>query len=66
MTDLEMKALVAEARARFEALTSEEQREHRRQQRISWVYGQLGCMRNGPVLTREQVAEIVDAHESDC
>ncbi len=57
--------LFQEAKRRFDELTPEQQSAHRREQRISWVYGQLGCMRKGPQLTREQVAELIDKHDQE-
>jgi hypothetical protein len=60
-----LRELLVRARERFEALSPEEQAAHRREQRISWVYGNLACMRGGPKLTREQVAEMVDRHDRE-
>jgi hypothetical protein len=42
MTEDELKKLVAEAQARFDAMTPEQQAEHREAQRQSWVRGEMG------------------------
>ncbi len=59
----ELGELMSRAKAAFEALTPEEQAAHRREQRISWVYGEAG-LRNHPI-TREQAAAIVDKHDAE-
>jgi hypothetical protein len=41
MTEDEFKALLAEATARFDALTPEQQDAHREEQRRSWVRGEM-------------------------
>jgi hypothetical protein len=53
----EFQKLLAEAVARFEAMTPEAQRAMRREQAISFVYGNLmDC----PGITREMVARAYD------
>lgn len=59
----ELEALMAEARARFAALSPEEQRAHRREQRISWVRGQIGLMRGREMPSYEEIAKLVDEHD---
>lgn len=54
----DLHALAARAIAAFEALTPEQQAEHRAEQRRLWVIGEL-CLSN-PDMTRERAAEIVD------
>lgn len=58
----DLARLVAEANARFDALTPEEQRAHREAQRKSWVIGEL--MLEHPDLTKEQ-AELRYARAKD-
>ncbi len=57
-----LKQLLDRYNAAFAAMTPEEQKEARRQQMISFVYGQLACRRSGSIL-RETVAELFDARE---
>lgn len=59
----DLEALLREANAAFLSLSPEEQARHRREQAISFTYGQLACMRGGERLTREQIAELYDARE---
>ncbi len=64
-----LEELAAQAFAAFDALTPEEQRAHRREQRISWIYGEH-CLRAWErgcptTMTREQCAEIVDRHDRE-
>ena len=54
----EIMRLVKEAQARFDALSPEEQRAHRREQAISFVYGNL--MDCAPHITREEVSAAYD------
>lgn len=54
----DLDRLVKEAIARFAALSPDQQREHRRTHRISWVVGEM--MLQHPDMTREQVAELYD------
>ena len=56
MTSSELQELVADAMARFDLLTPEEQREHRRAQRMSWVVGEM--MLEYPEMTREDAVKI--------
>lgn len=46
MTEDEFKKLVAEASARFDALTPEQQEEHREAQRRSWVRGEMALAKD--------------------
>jgi hypothetical protein len=41
MSDHELKRLLAEAQARYDAMTPEQQAEHWRQQRESWVRAEI-------------------------
>lgn len=59
----ELNALLAGANEIFKNMTPEEQERMRREQAISFTWGQLACMRNGSKLTRAQVAELYDARE---
>ncbi len=60
--DGKFAGLLREARGRFEALSPEEQRAHRREQRISWVMGQLRL--SGREITRADAERAVDAVDS--
>ncbi len=61
MSDNEdLQAAIDEAVARFESLTREEQADHRREQRISFVFGNL--LSSGADVTKEEVARMVDGH----
>jgi hypothetical protein len=53
---IDIERLVKEACARFDALTLEQQREHRRAQRKSWVIGEM--LLEHPDMTREYVENI--------
>lgn len=54
----ELDRLVKEACARFDALTPEQKREHRRAQRKSWVIGNM--LLDHPETTREYAEKIWD------
>jgi adenylate cyclase len=56
--DKELDDLIAKATAAYDALSPEEKRSHRREQAISWVYGQVKL--SGTVISLAQVEEIVD------
>lgn len=49
--------------AAFEALTPEQQAQHRAEQRRSWVVGEL--MLSNPDMTRERAEQIVDRVRSE-
>lgn len=53
--DGKLDALVKQAMEAFNALTSEEQAAHWREQRISWAYGNLTCTGRREYITREMV-----------
>ncbi len=55
----DLDRLIKEAVAKFDALSPEQQREHRRAQRKSWVLGEM--MLEHPEMTREQAEEIYQA-----
>ncbi len=55
----DLDRLIKEAIAKFDALSPEQQREHRRAQRKSWVLGEM--MLEHPEMTREQAEEIYQA-----
>ncbi len=61
----ELQALVDRARAAFDALTPEQQRAHRREQAISFAWGNCAMMREGPKLTKEQVGALYDEMNLD-
>ncbi len=61
--DPKLNALAERALAAFNALSPDEQRAHRREQRISWVYGELRL--SGYDISREEVAAIVDGYEGE-
>ena len=54
----DLHALVQKAMAAFEALTPEQQRAHRAEQRRSWVIGNM--LLDHPDMTRERAEQIVD------
>ena len=60
---IDFEKLVAEAQARFAALSPEEQAEHRREQRRSFVRGQL--MMTHPDMTLEEANRLVANAEKD-
>lgn len=62
MTDL--AALFAQARAAFDALTPDEQMHHRREQRISFVTGNVGLSQ--PHLPRAEVDAAVRRAAGPC
>ncbi len=55
---MNLEQLVAEAMARFNALPPEQQREHRRAQKKSWVIGEM--MLEHPEMTRQHAEEIYE------
>ncbi len=55
---MNLEQLVAEAIAKFDALSPEQEREHRRAQQKSWVVGEM--MLDHPEMTREQAVELYD------
>jgi hypothetical protein len=54
----DLQALIRRSIEAFNALPPEEQRKHRREQRISWVYGNLSI--DNPRITREMVEKAVE------
>ena len=58
MNDAELKILVEQACARFNALSPEQQREEMRAQRKSWVIGEM--LLEHPEMTREYAEQIYD------
>lgn len=59
----ELQALLDRARAKLAAMSPEEIAVMRREQAISWVYGEVNfdCAPGEERVSREQVARIVDA-----
>lgn len=56
---LGLDQLVIDAAARFNALSPEQQREHRRAQRKSWVVGET--MLEHPEMSREEAERLYDS-----
>lgn len=56
---MELEKLIKEAQAKFDALTPEQQREHRRAQRKSWVVGET--MLSHPDMSREDAEKLYDS-----
>lgn len=54
----ELDELIRKSIDAFEALSPSEQKEHRRQQRISFVYGNLAL--SNPSITREMVEKAAE------
>lgn len=54
----ELDALIRESVAAYNAMTPEAKREMHRQQRISWVYGNLAL--SNPSITREMVEKAAE------
>jgi hypothetical protein len=59
--DPELEALLKKANDWFDSLTPDQQREHRREQRRSWVRGEL--MLAHPEMTREEANALIDKGE---
>lgn len=55
----ELDRLLKEANAKFDALSPEQQRKHRRAQQKSWVIGET--MLAHPEMTRERAEELYDS-----
>lgn len=55
----DLAQLVKDAMARFNALSPEQQREHRRAQRKSWVVGET--MLEHPEMSREEAERLYDS-----
>lgn len=70
-SDTDLNALVEKAKAAFAKLTPEEKAAHRREQRISWVLGQINMMHyehgHPPemYISREQAEAAVDRLEAE-
>jgi hypothetical protein len=62
--DEELKSLLIAACEAFQALTPEEQEEHRRQQRRSFAWGNLECSTNHRV-PREDFDRYMDEYEKE-
>lgn len=61
MTDPDLADLLARARAAFDQLTPAEQAAHRREQAISWAWGQLALKYGGePPVSRARIGELYD------
>ena len=54
----ELDALIRESIAAYDAMTPEQKKEMHRQQRISWVYGNLAL--SNPSITREMVEKAAE------
>lgn len=64
MTDEELKKLVTDAQARFDALTPEQQAEHRRAQRDSYVRAELSWPK--PKYRWIDGVKVYDSYEDYC
>lgn len=67
MTNAEsLEALLKKAQAHYDGLSIDEKLAHRREQAISWVFGQVNLSRpdNDPI-SREEVERIVDQKIAD-
>ena len=56
--DEELNALIAKAKAAYDAMSPGDKWRHRREQAISWVYGQMQL--SGSTISREQAEKVVD------
>ena len=72
--DGKLDALIRDAMTKFNGLSAEEKRDHRRAQAISWVYGEMCLSRTDPddPITREeenamkeQIADIYDRRNAE-
>lgn len=58
MNEPELQILIADAQARFDTMSPEEQAAMWHEQKISFIYGQLqGC---APSVTKEEIAKLID------
>lgn len=60
VNDGKIDALVKKAMAAFDALSPEEQRAHRREQAVSWVFGEMKLENEDSPVTREEIADLYD------
>ncbi len=64
--DESLEALLKKAQAHYDGLSVEEKLAHRREQAISWVFGQVNLSRpEGTPISREEVERIVDRKIAD-
>ncbi len=58
-----MQAMAKAAQDAFDKLTPEEKAAYRREQAISWAWGQLACMKGGTnePISKERIGEIYDS-----
>jgi hypothetical protein len=64
VNDGKLDILIRHAMAKFKALSPEEQAAHRREQAISWVYGEMGLAGHTEV-TKEEIADVIDRVRRD-
>jgi hypothetical protein len=57
--DGKLDALIRQAMANFDTFSPKEQAAHRREQAISWIYGEMGLAGRTEV-TKEEIAEVLD------
>lgn len=62
--DLELEALMQRAKDAVAAMFPEERAAMWREQRISWVRGQIGLMHGREMPSYEEIAALVDAHDA--
>ena len=65
--DTKLRQLIDDALGKYNALTPEEKLAHRREQAISWVYGEanMRAPEGKELLSRDDVARIVDRKIED-
>jgi hypothetical protein len=64
VNDGKLDILIRHAMAKFKALSPEDQAAHRREQAISWVYGEMGLAGHTEI-TKEEIADVVDRVRRD-
>lgn len=62
---MDLEALLARANEAFASMTPEEQARARREQHISFAWGNLALMRQGPRVTREELGQMYDQMQAE-
>ncbi len=62
---MDIEALLAQANEAFAAMTPEEQARARREQHISFAWGNLALTRHGPRVSREEIGRTYDQMQAE-